>query len=440
MRRLYEEPAYATPEACYWTQTVPSRSWPRAQGALSCDVAIIGGGFTGLTAALRLAQRGVDVALFDAQAPGWGASGRNGGFCCLGGGKLERTWALRAHGEPAWKTWCDAQKMAVAHVDAVIDEQALAVDRHSQGETLLAHKPKAMVAMRAEAKAMAQDYNTRPILIDRSELADHGLSGPFHGALTVPIGFALNPAKYHAGLTRAAEEAGVRVFAQSPVTRLHTRNGGFLLQGADFECAAPKTILATNGYSSEDLPDWLRARTLPVMSSIIVTRPLTDAELAAEGWTSDQMAYDSRTLLHYFRKLPDNRFLFGMRGGLYATPRADAAIARKIRKDFHSMFPAWAEVPITHAWSGLACLMANLTPFCGEVPGHPGLYAGLGYHGNGVAMGSYTGRLLGDIVLGDRPDLPYPDFMRAEPKRFPLGRYRRSLLAPVYAAATLFDR
>ncbi|WP_347220921.1 NAD(P)/FAD-dependent oxidoreductase, partial [Mycolicibacterium poriferae] len=90
--------------------------------------------------------------------------------------------------------------------------------------------------------------------------------------------------------------------------------------------------------------------------------------------------------LHYFRKLPDGRFLFGMRGGRTATPRARAAIARKIRRDFHAMFPAWHGVEITHDWSGLVCLMANLPPFAGPVPGHPGLFAGLGYHGNGVAM------------------------------------------------------
>jgi glycine/D-amino acid oxidase-like deaminating enzyme len=202
---------------------------------------------------------------------------------------------------------------------------------------------------------------------------------------------------------------------------------------------AKQVVLATNGYSSEDLPDWLRARYLPVQSSIIVTRPLSDTDLAAQGWTSDQMAYDSRKLLHYFRLLPERRFLFGMRGGLRATPTAQRAISTKIRADFHRLFPAWQGVEITHEWSGLVCLMPGLTPFVGPVPGHDGLFAGMGYHGNGAAMGSYSGALLGAIVAGETPDGPWPEAMRRPPNRFPLGRYRRALLAPAYWAAEAFD-
>ena len=440
MKRLYEPSAYETPKNCFWTQALRPVAWPRGVGRVSAEVAIIGGGYTGLSTALRLADRSVDVALFEARTPGWGASGRNGGFCCLGGGRLGRSRTINALGPDAWSDWCDAQKMAVQWVDRVIVEHALEVERHSNGETVLAHSARAMADLRADAQNITQDFAVTPTLHEASDLRGQGLSGPFHGAMTLPIGFALNPARYHAGLAGAAQAAGVQLYQQAPVTRITAHATGYRLDGPDLQCDAQKVVLATNGYSSEDIPDWLRGRTLPVMSSIIITRPLTHSEMQAQGWTSDQMAYDSRTLLHYFRKLPDNRFLFGMRGGLRATPGAEAAIARKIRKDFYTMFPAWRDVEITHAWSGLACLMSNLSPFCAEVPGHSGLFAGLGYHGNGVAMASYTGRLLGDLVLGETPDMPYPTVMRTVPKRFPLGRYRRALLTPVYAAATLLDR
>ena len=202
---------------------------------------------------------------------------------------------------------------------------------------------------------------------------------------------------------------------------------------------ADRVILATNGYSSEDLPPWLRARTLPVQSSVIVTRPLTQAEQQAAGWWSSQMAYDTRFLLHYFRLMPDGRFLFGMRGGLRATPRAQGRVMRRIRADFERMFPAWSQVEITHHWSGLVCLMRNLVPFVGAVPGHAGLFAALGFHGNGVAMGSYLGARLADAVLGRSPRGPVPAFIAAPPKRFPFGTSRRALLAPAYTAAALLD-
>jgi glycine/D-amino acid oxidase-like deaminating enzyme len=150
------------------------------------------------------------------------------------------------------------------------------------------------------------------------------------------------------------------------------------------------------------------------------------------------MAYDTRNLLHYFRLMPDRRFLFGMRGGLRASPRAEAAIRRKLRQDFEAMFPAWRDVAATHYWSGMVCLSRNLVPFIGAVPDQPGLFAGLCYHGNGVAMGSYSGRLLSDLVQGRQPELPYSTAVQKMP-RFPFGRARRILMPPAYAALGLMD-
>jgi glycine/D-amino acid oxidase-like deaminating enzyme len=224
---------------------------------------------------------------------------------------------------------------------------------------------------------------------------------------------------------------------QSPVTALQRGANGWTLTVNGQTVRARRVILATNGYSSEDLPDWLRARTLPVQSSVIVTRPLSDEEIDASGWHSDQMAYDSRALLHYFRMLPEKRFLFGMRGGLTAHASEQQAISARIRRDLHRLFPAWANVEITHEWSGLVCFMASGHPFIGAVPDHPGLFAGLGFHGNGVAMGSYAGHLLAQKLAGLDPEMPA--FLGSAPKRFPLGRNRRLLLRPAYWLAETFD-
>jgi glycine/D-amino acid oxidase-like deaminating enzyme len=125
------------------------------------------------------------------------------------------------------------------------------------------------------------------------------------------------------------------------------------LRTQDAEIAADRIILATNGYSSEDIPSWMCARFMPVQSSIIVTRPLSDQDLINQGWTSDQMAFDTRELLHYFRLLPDKRFLFGMRGGLFSTRKEDRYIARLIRRNFGEMFAAWKDVEIDYEWYGM---------------------------------------------------------------------------------------
>ncbi|WP_146584857.1 NAD(P)/FAD-dependent oxidoreductase [Puniceibacterium confluentis] len=439
MRRIYESAAYGPQQGCFWADTVAEANWPSLDRDLQVDVAIIGGGFTGLSAALHLAQDKVRVAVLDARAPGWGASGRNGGFCCLGGAKASNRLLLRRFGAAGLTDWRAAEMAAIGTVENLLQTYGIDADTHSRGETQIAHTPRAMAALRSGISEIAAGYGVTPHLTEPAELRKAGLNGPFHGALTIPLGFALNPRKYLDGLAQAARRFGVRIHADTPVTHLVHKGGKTRLHTPHGNVSADRVIIATNGYSSEDLPDWLRARYLPVQSSVLVTRPLTQTEQDNQGWTSAQMAYDTRTMLHYFRKMPDNRFLFGMRGGLRATAGAEAAIRRKIRSDFHAMFPAWSGVEITHNWSGLVCLMANLTPYAGPVPELPGVFVGMGYHGNGVAMASYTGRLLAALVQGKPADTPYPAAMQRLPARFPLGRFRRALLAPAYLAAGMLD-
>lgn len=229
------------------------------------------------------------------------------------------------------------------------------------------------------------------------------------------------------------------MYGSTPASAIQPDRGGWRVVTPKGSAIARQVIIATNGYSAEDVPHWLRARYMPAQSTIIVTRPITESEQARQGWTSAQMCYDTRILLHYFRLMPDGRFLFGMRGGLKATPRAEADLSRKIRANFHALYPEWRDVEITHEWSGLVCLMRSLHPFAGPVPDMPGVFAALGFHGNGVAMGSYLGARLAETVLGRAASGPVPAFLSNPPRRFPLGRYRRSLLTPAYAAAALRD-
>ena len=436
MKRLYEAGAYGPQGDCWWAEGAAPLDWPALAADTRCDVAVIGGGFTGLSTALHLAQGGADVLVLEAGHPGYGASGRNGGFCCLGGAKAPDALLKRRFGEAGLAEWQATEKAAISTAEGLIDAHGMEVQRHSRGETQLAHNPKAWRAMQGGVAEVERAYGVTPELTAPDALRQEGLGGPWHGAMTLPLGFALNPRAYHGGLGRAAADAGARLAAESPVTGLVRDGTRWRLTTPRGTVTADQVVIATNGYSSEDLPDWLRARTLPVLSSVIVTRPLTEAEQAAQGWTSGQMSFDTRQLLHYFRLMPDGRFLFGMRGGLRSTPSADRAIAKRIRRDFHALFPAWKDVEITHSWSGLVCLLAGLTPFAGAVPGHPGLFAAMGYHGNGVAMATHAGRLLADHMTRGGE---IPAAMRTPPTRFPLGRHRRVLLRPAYLAAELFD-
>jgi glycine/D-amino acid oxidase-like deaminating enzyme len=176
---------------------------------------------------------------------------------------------------------------------------------------------------------------------------------------------------------------------------------------------------------------------MPAQSNVLVTRPLTDAELLAQGWTSEQMCYDTRNLLHYFRLMPDRRFLFGMRGGLFSGQRAEAKAHKALHKDFKRLFPEWADIEIQAMWSGLVALAKSKMPFVGPFEAQDRVYVSACYHGNGVAMGSYCGHLAARMVLGDDHR---PEVLRQPLRRFPLGSARRALMPPLYIALELQDR
>lgn len=438
MTRIYPAYAYGPgPRArCFWPETATVPDFSTATGSLSCDVAIIGAGFTGLSAALHLAEAGSDVIVLEAQAPGWGASGRNGGFCCLGGSAASDPILAKLYGEDARREFRNAEHRAVDCVADLIARHGIDCDTHSKGETLMAHSAKARRGLEARAREVERDYGVTAEIIEGADLAANGMKGPFCGALTTPIGFALNPLKYTQGLVAAATQAGVRIHAHSPVLRID-QTGEFTLTTPQAQVTAKRLIVATNGYSSDDLPPWLRGRYLPTQSNVIVTRPMSAEELSAQGWTTHQMCYDDRFLLHYFRLMPDNRMLFGMRGGLMSSAPADARMHRTVRRQFEAMFPAWAGVETPRSWQGLLSIAADLTPYAGPIPEMPGAYTALSYHGNGVAMGTYAGALLADLAQDRVPQRLWPEIMKRPPGRFPLGRLRRATLWPVYALAML---
>ena len=440
MKRICDPFAYSDGpiKNSFWAETVPVSARPALSESVTADVAIIGAGYTGLNAALKLAEGGVDVTVLDAKHVGWGASGRNGGFCCLGGAKASTRALKRRFGVEALSEYLTSERAAVDHVDGLLSRFNWDVDRHSDGETMLAHNARAAAGFAQEAEDLATLYKKPIDVVAKGDLADRGFGGGFHGAITIPIGFALNPRKYVSNLAQSAETAGAKIYADTPVTETKQHDGLWHLTTPQGLVTAKKLVIATNGYSSDAIPPWLAGRFLPAQSSVIVTRPITSAEQAAQGWTSRQMSYDSRNLLHYFRMMPDNRFLFGMRGGLSTSQRTSDQIKLRIRQHFEQLFPAWSHIKTPNHWSGFVCYSRGQTPFAGRVSGVDNLYAGFAYHGNGVAMGSYAGALIAQDILQEST-LIHPNIMRVTPSRFPLGRFRRLLMYPGYLYYGLKD-
>lgn len=436
MKRILSDFAYGDGpvRTCFWGPS--SVECPKAQGNIHTQVAIVGAGFTGLSAALHLAQSGEDVTVLESQTPGWGASGRNGGFCCLGGAALPGSLLKKRYGADGERHWYSTEVAAIQKVRDLLKIHDIQADTHSNGETVLAHSPRAMTALRAEKSHADQAYGANAILHEAEDLPGLGMKGRYHGALTLPHGFGLNPRKYSDGLAKAAMDAGARLFSHSPVLSVRSQNHSHVLSTPAARITADKVIFATNGYSSEDVPPWMRARFIPLQSNVLVTRPLTRDEIAA-GWSSPQMAYTHQTLLHYFRLMPNGQFLFGMRGGLFTGPGAFKAKLKHTRAQFEKAFPFWKHVETPHSWTGALAFAHDLTPYVGPIPEMPGAFAGFAYHGNGVAMGTHAGAILARLAMGQDAGNHYPQVMQDVPKRFPLGRHRRLLMAPLYIAATL---
>lgn len=433
----------AVPAGTWWEDSAPALDADTTplEGDASCDIAIIGAGYTGLSAALRLAgTHNVDVRVVEAGEPGFGAAGRNGGFCCIPATKLSWTQVIRRVGVDEAKRFMASQIEAIETVRELLESHAIDADYAGhEGELLLAHSGWASLGLATEAKLLRDTFGFDVKRFMKSELPDIGADGPgFISGMLSPYGFGLHPLKYLRGLADAVVKAGVPIHAASPVTEIKQEREGYRLITPRGEIASNQVIVATNGYTNEAVIRDLAYRTLPVISSVLVTRPMTDAEYDAQGFSTRIMSYDSRNLLHYFRRLPDNRFLFGGRGGTDGSIEGLKASRQAIRETFDKYFPEWKNVETTHEWSGLACIMRNRQPFIGTIDWKKKMWGALGYHGNGVATGTWSGKMVADMAVGAMTEEDLPALFVSPIKMF--SRSRQTMLKLRYWANDLEDR
>lgn len=442
---LYHPEQYARgrPVESYWAATGgPEPTGTDAlEGDRTTDVAIIGGGYTGLSAAYHLARdHGIEVTVLEAGAIGWGASGRNGGFCGLGGSKLGYGVMAQRYGVPAAAQFFAAQKAGVALVRDLAAEEQIDIEPTGEGEHYVAHRPGRWHVLENMAGTVQRLFGERWPLWRKAELEERLLRSPeAHGCLVVPHYFGLHPMRYVRGLAAAAVRRGARVCARTQVVAWQRSDGRHLLTTSHGTVSARRVLVATNGYTPEGLASDLHGRVLPALSSILVTRPLTAAELAAQGWTRPALIADTRNLLFYIRLLRDSRLLFGARGGTDAAPTALTAHRAWMERRLSEKFPAWKGVEIEHAWSGLVALASDLLPHLGWLDEGRGTMAAMAYHGSGVSFATMLGRAAATRLAGREPDPPLPDFLLSPPPRFALPALRLSILRAAYAAYGIKD-
>ncbi len=426
---------FAHPAASYWEASAAPLdiAAPALAAEEICDVAVIGGGVTGLSAALELAGAGVDVRVLEAGPIGWGASGRNGGFACIGSHKLPYPAMIKRYGLAATQAYYANMRDSVALVRGMLDRHGIDAWASGSGEVTLAHRPNRIAELRAEQAFLKATFGEDTEFLQREELARLGLDGPgFFAGLKAHTGFGLHPLNYVRGLARAAVKAGARLHAHSRLVRWEESTGGHMLHTPGGRIRARHVIVASNGYTPEDISRRHAGRLLPALSSILVTRPLSEEERRAQGWTSPLMAFDSRNLLHYFRLLPNGRFLFGGRGGTDASAAGDAAYRPVLTAAFHTLFPAWRAAEITHFWRGYVCLAYDRVPFIGALDERRSVWTAIAYHGNGVAMGTWSGRAVARLLTGTAAPNEISPVLTRRLARFPLPAFRPAYLKGAY--------
>lgn len=406
------------PASWYAQSATPLPPFPAAEGALSCDVCVVGGGFTGLSTALHLAERGYDVVLLEAQRVSFGASGRNGGQVGTGQ-RLDQETLEGMVGKTAARALWDLSLESVALTRALAEKYAPDAG-YAPGIIHAAHRQRYVAEFHAYAEKLARDYDYHQIRpLDRAQLQGLVASPVYHGGDIDMGGGHLHPLRYALGLARACAAAGVRIHEGSRVTAL-TKGDPARVMTERATITARYVALGLNGYAGRLEPE-ISSRVMPINNFIAATRPMTDAERAAV-MSADHAVADSKFVINYFRFSDDNRLLFG--GGESYGYRFPADIAAKVRKPMEEIFPQLKGIEITHAWGGTLGIAFNRMPHVTRLAGN--VLSAAGFSGHGVAMATLAGKLMAEALAGqaERFDVmasvPSPQFPGGASLRWPL--------------------
>lgn len=397
-------------ESNYWLTTVEQPDFPTLPLPTSVDVAVIGAGLTGLSAARTLARAGASVAVLETHTAGWGASSRNGGMV-LAGMKLGITTLIKRYGLERAQRLFALSLAAIDTVEQIVAEENIACNFARTGCLEVAWKASHYAGYAAAAEALEKYVKHKVTLIPKAELHSEIGSDLYHGGLAEEVSAGVNPARLVMGLGRAAANAGAKIHEHTAVTKVQkVRSGGFLLETTRGALRAGQVIAGTSGYTGPATPA-LQKRVIPIGSYIIATQPLPDV-LARELSPKNRMIFDSKHFLYYFRLTPDNRMVFGGRAAfLPENANSTGQSADILRRGMVSVFPQLHGATVEYVWGGNLDFTFDIMPHAGALEG---MHHALGYAGHGVAFAAHLGQLVARNMLGqpvENPlaDLPFPN-------------------------------
>jgi len=390
---------------------------PALAGDAITDYCIIGGGFTGLGAALALARGGHRVHLVEAGPIGWGASGRNGGQVHVGW-QQDLPWLEARLGRTTAAALWQAALAARAHLDTLIALDDDACD-YRPGLIHADHRPGMVANTHAHVAMMRDEWGYDSLIpLNNEALRAVLASEAYHGGSFDHLGGHLHPLKLALAMARAARAAGALIHAHTPCTALTLTADGWRVVTPHGVIRAGKVLDATGAYARA-LVGETDAHVLPINNYIATTAPL-GADLAHELIRNGAAVSDGRFVVYYFRVTPDHRLLFG--GGESYGYRMPHDIGAFVRPHMLRVFPQLADVPIDHAWGGTLAISPNRLPFVIEP--RPGLYAANGFSGVGVVLAPWLGDAVGRAMAGEA-NMGYDLVQRLPAPRFPGGRWMR---------------
>ncbi len=408
-------------ELPYWWDAAPPTGAETAALPARVDVAIVGGGYCGLSAALELRRHGVDVLVLEAERIGFGASSRNGGMVS-GGLKLASTDLVKRFGAEKAAGFVEEAAGSLPFLEELIRREGIECQYRRTGRFVGAHCRRAYDGLAARIDTLKAATGLDAYMLPRERQREEIGSDYYHGGMVAAATGALHPGLYHQGLAGAARRAGATVVDGTRVAAVERRAGGFAVRTPSGAVEAREVLVATNGYTDGAAP-WLRRRLIPVASYIIATEPLPEETMRRLD-PNGRMLSDTNRVLHYFRPSPDGtRILFGGRASFRSVTAREAAPI--LHRMMATIWPELASTRITHAWTGNVAFTFDFVPHIAE---KDGVNYAAGCQGSGVAMASYLGYRAALKIAGraNRPsafegnDFPTMPFYGGNPWFLPL--------------------